>query len=127
MRCKKVLLSILAGTCLFLSQTCHHANHQEKKLSIPDQSSTSHKNAEEIIIYGSKTCPHCMAFIQKMDREGIHYSFKEVDNDDENYQEMFDKIKSINFKGYVNYPVVDVGGEILVAPSYDKFYSIYSR
>ena len=113
--------------CLLLSPACHHANHQEKKPSIPDQSSKSRNEGVDIIIYGSKTCPHCMAFIQKIDREGISYTFKEVDNDDENYQEMFDKIKSINFKGYVNYPVVDVGGEILVAPSYNKFYSIYSR
>jgi glutaredoxin len=126
---KKIWLPLFAGIYLLFLPACNPSVRDDRSngISASDQSVAGKVEVKDLIIYGSKTCPHCMAFIQKMDREGIPYTFKEVDNDDQNYQEMFDKIKSINFKGYVNYPVVDVGGEILVAPNFEKFYSAYRR
>ena len=126
---KKIWLPFFAGIFLIFPPACNHSVREDVSngISTSDQSVDSEVEIRNIIIYGSKTCPHCVTFIQKMDREGIPYTFREVDNDDQNYQEMIDKIKSINFKGYVNYPVVDVGGEILVAPNFEKFYSVYRR
>jgi hypothetical protein len=55
-----------------------------------------------------------------MEEEGVPHQFREVDNSDINFQEMYEKIKRINYQGYVNYPVVDVGGKILVAPEFEQ-------
>jgi glutaredoxin len=108
----------------FLACQTPERQQQENESGNPEISGSEVKN---IIVYGSKTCPHCMVFIRELDEADISYTFKEVDNDDANFKEMYDKIKSINFQGYVNYPVLDVGGEILVAPEFDHFYKIYRQ
>jgi glutaredoxin len=102
-----------------------HAPERQKQDMDSAESYHSGSNDENIIIYGSRNCPHCVVFIRKLNEKGISYIFKEVDNDDTNFKEMYDKIQSVNFKGYVNYPVLDVGGEILVNPEFDRFYEIY--
>lgn len=95
---------------------------QVKDTGNPVRYGSENKN---IIVYGSKACPHCIIFIRELDEADIAYTFKEVDNDDANFTEMYDKIKAINYQGYVNYPVLDVDGEILVAPEFDRFYETY--
>lgn len=126
---KDVILSILTGMSLFILTACHDQGREAGGTStnVSDQSGILQHKSAEIIVYGSKSCPHCIAFINEMDEEKISYTFKEVDNDDKNYQEMLDKIKSINFMGYVNYPVVDIGGNILVAPDFDQFIEFYRK
>jgi glutaredoxin len=125
---KEIILSVLAGMSLLLLTACQNQSREAGGTKIQNQVPPFTQNKDiEIIIYGSKSCPHCVAFIDKMDQEKISYTFKEVDHDDKNYQEMLDKIKSINFAGYVSYPVIDVGGSILVAPDFDQFIEIYRR
>lgn len=107
---------------------CHNQRREAEGTEMPNQDSSAIWNTNiQIIIYGSKSCPHCVAFVEKMDQENISYTFKEVDNNDKNYLEMLDKVNSINFTGYIGYPVVDVGGHILVAPEFDRFIEIYRR
>lgn len=119
---------MLTGTSLLLLMACHEQGREAGNTKISNQDPSYIQNEDiEIIIYGSKSCPHCVAFIDKMDQEKISYTFKEVDHDDNNYQEMLDKINSINFAGYVSYPVVDVDGSILVAPDFERFIEIYRR
>ena len=118
----KILNLIIFMLLFFIScnpaeRPAQEGNREEHEISEND----------EVIVYGSRTCPHCMVFIRKLDDKGIRYVFREVDNDDNNFREMYDKIKSINFKGYVNYPVIDVGGEILVNPEFDRFNEAYTR
>jgi glutaredoxin len=103
---------------LLFSISCNPAEKSEQEQNKQDHEISEKK---EVIVYGSRTCPHCMVFIRKLDEAGIKYIFMEVDNDDANFREMYDKIKSVNFKGYVNYPVIDVGGEIMVNPDFDRF------
>lgn len=126
---EKRIIAFFLFTGLFILSlpACHHPRMENKNIeaSNPDRTDVPVENNREVIIYGSKTCPHCMAFIQKMDREGINYIFKEVDNDNENFQEMYTKIKANNFQGYINYPVIDIEGEILVAPTFDQFTEVY--
>ena len=110
---------------LFPSCRSNENGGKDKVISIADSVAGSGKTIINIIVYGSKTCPHCLVFIGKLEQENIPYVFKEVDNDDANFQEMYGKIKAINYQGYVNYPVVDAGGEILVAPTFEKFKMVY--
>ena len=116
-----IILTFLIIMTFFTCQTPERQT-QEKDSGNPGRYGSEDKN---IIVYGSKTCPHCVIFIRELDEADIAYTFKEVDNDDANFKEMYDKIKAINYQGYVNYPVLDVDGEILVAPEYDRFYEIY--
>jgi glutaredoxin len=81
----------------------------------------------DIIVYGSETCPHCLVLLRKMEEEGIPHQFKEVDNSDVNFREMYEKIKKINYQGYVNYPVVDVKGLVLVAPEFEQIRELLER
>ncbi len=82
---------------------------------------TSLKQADEVIVYGNHTCPHCVAFTNKLKDNGIKYIFKEVDKRDENFKEMYEKVQSAEYQGYIQYPVVDINGKILVSPEYDEF------
>jgi len=124
---KRFLLLIFISTSVLIFSDCQNKHERAIRTGSAVSDKASHKEdiLESIIIYGSKTCVHCLSFLEKLDQEGINYTFKEVDNDDANFQEMYAKIKAIKFKGYVNYPVVDVDGEILVAPDFDEFYRVY--
>ncbi len=105
-----LVLIIIAG--------CNIGNHKE---SGDDGSAHIITGQKEIIIYGSKTCPHCVHFMQELEKSSIVFTFKEVDNSDKNFQEMYDKVKMAKIQGYINYPVVDIGGEILIAPEFNEF------
>lgn len=71
---------------------------------------------KEITIYGSNTCDHCIIFKAQLDSVGLKYVFLDVDHDEANTQELLDLIRSVNFKGYVSFPVVEVEGEVFVNP-----------
>ena len=75
---------------------------------------------KSIIVYGSMHCDHCLAFRRKLDARGIEYTFNDVDTSDELFKEMQAKIESINYAGYVQFPIVDVGGKIFVNPKYNE-------
>ncbi|HLF34300.1 MAG TPA: glutaredoxin domain-containing protein [Cyclobacteriaceae bacterium] len=71
-----------------------------------------------VIVYGSRDCLHCAVFVKSLDSAGINYRFCEVDKDKSLFNEMYRKIREINYPGYVVYPVVDVNGKILVNPEF---------
>ncbi len=83
------------------------------------QEKTPNSLKHTIIIYGSKTCPHCVDFLKKMEDRHIPFIFKDVDEDKSNFDEMYQKIKAIKYAGYINYPVLDVDGKILVRPEFE--------
>lgn len=100
---------------------CRTKETSGKQKESADQSTEGGYAANKIIVYGSKTCPHCVAFLKKMDEAGISYNFREVDNNDDNFKEMLAKIHKINYGGYIQYPVLDVNGEIMIAPEFEAF------
>lgn len=73
---------------------------------------------EDVVVYGSKDCIHCMVFTRSLDSAGVAYRFCEVDKDKSLFNEMYQKIQKINYPGYVEYPVVDINGKILVSPEF---------
>lgn len=75
---------------------------------------------KKIIVYGSMNCVHCHQFRRQLDSKGIKYEFKDVDANDNYFHELQTIIKSINYKGYVQYPVIDIEGEIFVNPKFKE-------
>ena len=85
--------------------------------SSPSEIRGSQKN---IIVYGSDLCVHCQIFRRKLESRGIEYTFLDVDKNDKYFLELQEKIKKSGFKGYVQYPVLDIEGQILVYPEFSE-------
>ena len=75
-------------------------------------------NPDAVVVYGSRDCIHCVVFTRSLDSAGIQYRFYEVDKDKSLFNEMYQKIQKIKYQGYVEYPVVEVNGRILVSPEF---------
>jgi glutaredoxin len=75
----------------------------------------------EIIVYGSKNCIHCIKFLSSLDSAGIKYKFRDVEQDKNLFNEMYQKIQKANIKGFISYPVLDIEGKILVNPDFKQF------
>ena len=73
---------------------------------------------KNIIVYGSMECNHCHEFRRKLESKGISYEFRDVDENDAYFIELQNLIRSVNYKGYVNYPVIDIEGEVYVNPEF---------
>ncbi len=88
---------------------CTSRNHSTEQASLTS-------NPPHLIVYGSRSCSHCIHFISQMDSAGVKYDFRAVDKDTAMFHEMMIKIHKADIKGYISYPVVDVNGTILVHP-----------
>lgn len=75
------------------------------------------KQTKEIIVYGSNNCDHCVDFKAQLDSVGFTYDFRDVEFDDAMANEMYHKVQAAKIQGRINYPVIDVDGKIMVAPS----------
>lgn len=118
----QVLILILS---MFFFYECSN-NKDTRNDSDIQRSNTAESNETQrgpqksIIVYGSMHCDHCLAFRRKLDAKGLEYKFNDVDNSDPLFKEMQAKIQSINYTGYVEFPIVDIGGKILVNPKYSE-------
>ncbi len=75
------------------------------------------KQTKEIIVYGSNNCDHCVDFKAQLDSMGLTYDFRDVEFDDAMNNELYHKVQAARIRGRINYPVVDIEGKIMVAPS----------
>ena len=75
---------------------------------------------KKIIVYGSMNCIHCHQFLRKLDSGGIEYEFRDVDASDDFFHELRDKIEAIGYTGVIQYPVLDIEGDILVNPTFKE-------
>lgn len=82
---------------------------------------------KNVTIYGSITCDHCIDFMSNLDEASIGYSFKDVEANATNMEELKLLINKLNYKGYVGYPVVLVGEELLVSPEMDQFQTLLNK
>jgi len=73
-----------------------------------------------IIIYGSNSCDHCIDFKAKLDSHQLKYTFHDVEQNEAMANEMLAKTRAINYDGYISFPVVDVGGKLLVNPEVNE-------
>lgn len=62
----------------------------------------------EVVIYTTQSCPHCRKALAHLDRRGVPYVNKDVENDRRAEKEYLRK-----GKGRRGVPLIDVGGEIL--------------
>jgi len=75
---------------------------------------------KNIIIYGSMNCIHCHQFMRKLDSDGIEYEFRDVDASDDFFHELQEKLQAIGYTGAVQYPVLDIEGDILINPTFKE-------
>ncbi len=74
-------------------------------------------NTPQVTIYSASWCGFCAAAKQYMDRIGVKYTEKDVDEDRANAEE------SVKKSGQTGIPVIDIDGEIIVGfdrPRIDK-------
>jgi len=116
---------------LFLLITCAE-NKREKQESETTSGTIDDKTRprgtqKKVIVYGSMECNHCHEFRRKLESKGIIYEFRDVDENDAFFIELQNLIRSINYKGYVSYPVIDIEGDVYVNPDFreveDKMFS----
>ncbi|MDH5476305.1 MAG: glutaredoxin family protein [Cyclobacteriaceae bacterium] len=90
-------------------------------ISCSNQEATNKETQQtSIIIYGSNSCDHCIDFKAKLDAKNIKYTFHDVEQDKTMANEMMAKTKAHNYTGYISFPVVDVGGKLMVNPEVNK-------
>ena len=117
--------------CLFLLTACTE-NKREKQAPGSAHGGIENKSKPQgvqknIIVYGSMECSHCHEFRRKLESRGISYEFRDVDENDAYFIELQNLIGSINYKGYVSYPVVKIEGEVYINPDFrDVEVKIYS-
>ena len=113
-------LAIIVFCCVpIFCQFC--SPKKEKNTAVKNSpESTVIIEKSDLLIYGSMTCPHCVAFMTKLDAKGIPYTFYDVETSDEMWKEMYQKVQSINYQGYVSFPIVDARGKVFVNPALDE-------
>ena len=107
---------------LFLIISCENGK-REKKEPVKSNNEIENKTKprgqqRNIIVYGSMECNHCHEFRRKLESKGITYEFRDVDEIDAYFIELQNLIKSVNYKGYVSYPVIRIEGEVYVNPDF---------
>ena len=122
-------LFIIAG--VFLLFACSESKREKQESEnasgeIEDKSKPSGPQ-KKILVYGIMECNHCHDFRRKLESKGISYEFRDVDENDAYFIQLQNLIRSINYQGYVSYPVIDIEGEIYVNPKFreveNKMYS----
>ena len=111
-------IAFLTFLLIFAFQSCN-----TKKKSIDTSGNITPKVQKNIIVYGSESCDHCIEFRKKLDKEGLKYTFKDVEANERLFEEMMTKIRTVNYHGYIGFPVIDVEGKIFVRPDFRRFKS----
>jgi glutaredoxin len=74
------------------------------------------RQTKEIIVYGSDNCHHCVEFKAQLDSVGFTYNFRDVEFNPMMNNEMVSKVRASGVQGGIKYPVIDIEGNILIAP-----------
>ena len=116
-------LSLIIASLFCVFTSCSSGDNHKK--NIADEDSGQNKSEirgsqKNIIIYGSDHCVHCQIFRRKLESKGIEYTFLDVDKNDNYFLELQEKIRESGFTGYVQYPVIDIEGQILVQPEFPE-------
>ncbi len=115
----KYLFFIVSLILLIACTENKHDNQDSRSVSdAPDNSSKSRSAQKNIIVYGSMECNHCHEFRRKLESKGITYEFRDVDQNNTYFIELQNLIRSINYKGYVRYPVIKIDEEVFVNPDF---------
>ena len=81
----------------------------------------------KLVMYGSSRCGICHHFRRKMAKEGIDYTFVDVNRDPEGKSAMWQHVMRVRPKARsVRFPVFAIGQRALVSPSYAQFREFYA-
>lgn len=108
------VLALLALLFTFCNESKEQASNKK------EESASAGRTQKEMIVYGSNECEHCITFKRQMDSLNIRYTFYDVQVDQSKADEMLKKLERVNFIGYISFPVVDIEGNIMVAPELKK-------
>ena len=76
---------------------------------------------DKIIVYGSSNCHHCTDFIAQLDSANMSYEFRDFMVSEQQYtQELMYLLDSINYRDYVNFPVVKVANQVFIEAKFDE-------
>ena len=93
-----------------------------------DSKATKQKGVpEEVIVYGSNSCDHCIDFKAKLDNAGIDYVFHDVEQNQQLADEMVKAVQSINYQDYIAFPVVVVGKQVFVNPPFGEVLKVIRK
>ena len=98
-----------------------------KRTSIDTSGNITPKVEKKITVYGSENCDHCLEFRVKLDSVKLKYEFKDAEANEKYYNELLKKIQLASYKGYVSFPVLEVGDEILVRPDFHEFMKLVNK
>ena len=78
-----------------------------------------------VVLYGSEGCAACRTFKRGLDREGVAYAFKDVE-DGRVRKELFPRMERAGMDtGYFVLPVVDVNGQLACQPDLKDTLALY--
>ena len=117
---KIVVYTFLGAILVSLLFVCSPKERNNVVNLEPSNETPLNLEKSDLLVYGSKTCPHCVAFMTKLDAKGIVYTFYDVENSDDLWKEMYQKVQSIDYQGYVSFPIVDAKGKIFVNPKLEE-------
>lgn len=106
-------MKLLSSLLLLISSVGFQSCDSNSNLS-----STS--DQKSILVYGSDECSHCVEFKDKLDSAGLSYTFYDVEKDKSKGDEMLLKVQRTGYQGYVRFPVIEIDGEIRVAPDFNQ-------
>ena len=69
---------------------------------------------DQVVIYGSNSCSHCIDLKKDLDSVKIEYTFYDVELDKEKEKEMVDLLNKYKSDGYVRFPLVEVNSRQLI-------------
>ena len=97
------------------------------KKAIDTSKNITPKMEHDITIYGSENCDHCIAFRKSIDSVSVKYVFKDVEANEQYYNELVQKIQQAQYSSYVSFPVLDIDGKLYVRPKFDEFMKVIEK
>lgn len=112
---------------LILSSIAFSFSCESKTKSIDTSGNITPKVEKKITVYGSVNCDHCLEFRVKMDSVKLKYEFKDAEANETYYNELLLKIQRANYPGYISFPVLEVGDQLLVRPNFVDFMKVVNQ
>ena len=91
---------------------------QSEKNNVEEQ--TAESTEQQLIVYGSNSCDHCLFFRAKLDSAGINYVFHDVEQNQQLADQMLKATQSINYQGFIQFPVVVIDDNVLINPQFEE-------
>lgn len=83
---------------------------------------TRYAASNEVELYGRHSCSICRGFVERLERDGVEYTFHDVDESEAVAEEMWLLVLEHDPRAEsVRLPVVHVNGHVMISPPYESF------